>query len=632
MPAPPTPARLTTIATARLSRGLLLLLCLAFIFPGLIGRDPWKTEDVIGLGIMQVMAGTLMSIHETAPRPTFTPAPGVTPSLPTHDALRNWLAPRLDEAHPIAVEGPLPYWVGALFIALVDNVQTWLPQNLNTALGNPVLYARGANVIWSLLLGLSVWYGTYLLGRRREIQPMPLPFGGQPAVPEYGRMLADASLLLLIGSLGLLWRSHEASVEPAVVAFYALGLTGAIRRLDRPLSGNVIWALALAASLLARGAAGALPLVFAALALRLLPTQAERPPGDRWSHAAAWLVGIVPFALWFAMVRRLDPDWLTQWLEWQSSWPLHLGTNSGRFEGLEAWGWLGRNMPWFTWPIWPLAACGLWSWRHHLRLPALRIPLSFLVGAAAAGLLAAQPGDAELLALLPPLAMLGAMALPTLRRGLVNALDWFALMSYSFAAGLIWLGWLAITTGFPPKIARNFMRLTPGFSAQWLLPAFITAVIGTLAWLALARWRLAGRPAQLWRGTVLSATGLTLCWLLLMTLWLPSINYSKSYRQVAQAIDQTLRAKPIPLQTTRDDGNCMHGNGVGLAQRASFQVIDGLHLEPMLTPRRCRWLLIQRDDDSLQGWPTADDPDWQLAWQGARARDRREWFLLYRRR
>src|SRR3546814_9999894 len=68
----------------------------------------------------------------------------------------------------------------------------------------------------------SIWYGTYLLGRRPEPQPLALPFGGEPTVRDYGRMIADAALLLIVATVGIVWRMHETSEVPALIAFQAL--------------------------------------------------------------------------------------------------------------------------------------------------------------------------------------------------------------------------------------------------------------------------------------------------------------------------------------------------------------------------------------------------------------------------
>ncbi|HTJ99702.1 MAG TPA: glycosyltransferase, partial [Bordetella sp.] len=47
-----TPARLTATATVKLPRLALLGLAFAYIVFGLFMRDPWKTDDVVGLATM----------------------------------------------------------------------------------------------------------------------------------------------------------------------------------------------------------------------------------------------------------------------------------------------------------------------------------------------------------------------------------------------------------------------------------------------------------------------------------------------------------------------------------------------------------------------------------------------------
>jgi hypothetical protein len=51
-PHQPNPARLTATATTKLPRWGLLGLCLIYIVTGLVMREPWKSEDVIGYAQM----------------------------------------------------------------------------------------------------------------------------------------------------------------------------------------------------------------------------------------------------------------------------------------------------------------------------------------------------------------------------------------------------------------------------------------------------------------------------------------------------------------------------------------------------------------------------------------------------
>jgi hypothetical protein len=119
------------------------------------------------------------------------------------------------------------------------------------------------------------------------------------------------------------------------------------------------------------------------------------------------------------------------------------------------------------------------------------------------------------------------------------------------------------------------------------------------------------RPAANW------AAGMTLLWLLAITLWLPWIEHGKSYRSVAGAIGHVVV----------DATACIATRGVGEAQLAA---IDYFVPNRLLAETRrqsgnaCPLLLTQ----SL----AADGERWQLLWEGARPGDRSEKFRLYSRR
>src|SRR3546814_9314119 len=90
-----------------------------------------------------------------------------------------------------------------------------------------------------------------------------------------------------------------------------------------------------------------------------------------------------------------------------------------------------------------------------------------------------------------------------------------------------------------------------------------------MACIILARWRLRTHPAGLWRGTALSAGGLITTWLLLATLWMPALDYARSYRDVSASLAQALAAEQRP-------GECVRTLHLGVGQRASFLVFNGL--------------------------------------------------------
>ncbi len=566
------PVRLPASATLALPRWGLISLCLLYILPGLIRRDPWKTDDVAGFGIMWTMA---------------------------HGSLQDWLLPNI-AGMPMPEEGPLAFWIGALCIKLFSWVM------------DEALAARISTILFFLIGALAVWYATYLLGRRSEAQPLRLAFGGQPEARDYGRTLADGALLIYLGCLGLLLRSHETSAEALQVSLVAVSLYGAVRLFDSgSRRGAATLGITLGLMALTRGFV--LPLALA-LALLLVAILAERQVLRRLLLAsfplalaivAAWLLTLHFFA-------KAPSAALHTWLRW------NLDQVSGPTAATLVY--LVRNAFWYAWPAWPFAAWAVYAWRKQSPTLHTRLPLVILAATVVLALANRHSEDSVLLPLLPPLAILAAFGLPTMKRGAINAVDWFSVMTLTTCAAFIWIGWIAKQTGWPPQLSRNALRLAPGFTPEFNLLAFLIAACASAAWIWLVHWRIARRPSVLWRAVVLSSGGVILCWLLLMTLWLPWLNYGKSYAGVARQV-----AGKLPQQY------CVDSN-VGPAQRASFAYFGHVNFA-RAHQDQCQFLLLQ---DSLSRRNSrqlleAYGGDWKLLWEGRRPSDRDERFRLYQR-
>ncbi|WP_129528556.1 ArnT family glycosyltransferase [Achromobacter agilis] len=564
-----TPARLTSVATAKLPRLILLGLLLAYIVAGLFMRDPWKTDDAVGLATM------ITAIREG----------GIT-----------WLLPQVGLlAH--AEEGPLITWVGAICI--------WL---FGPFIGD-ITAGRLPNLLWFGITTTSVWYGTYLLGRRAEAQPLALPFGGEPEPRDYGRMLADAALLLLLATVGILQRTHETTVVPAIMAWQALAFYSLARSVDRPFTGCTTLGIALAASFLTRGWVGAIPIMVGSLLAFYPRTQLWRC--RRWLPWAA-LVTLALILAWWIPATHGSEYWIRNWKIW----------NLSSF-AVPSWHDLGRtlrDLPWYLWPTWPLALLAIWRWRSWIYAPHIWLPLTLLACAALVLFGLEEATDSEYVLLATPCAVLAAFSLPTLRRGVVNTLDWFAVMCFSLTAATVWLGWVALHFHWPAQISRNIARQTTGYEPAISWTAFALAVVFTLAWIALVVWRLRVKPQALWRGTVLSAGGLTVTWILLVLLWQPAVDYARSYRtvsgQLAQALEQNIRP-----------GECVRGLSLGSGQRASFLIFNNL---TFTFDAKCTLILQQTSNQSLRDNTAAYSEGAEVLWQGGRRADRQEVFRLLR--
>jgi 4-amino-4-deoxy-L-arabinose transferase-like glycosyltransferase len=569
------PVRLAAAATLALPRWALFGLGLLYILPGLIGRDLWK-EDAASFGIMWTMA---------------------------QGGLHDWLAPNL-AGLPMADEGPLAFWLGALCIKLFG----WL-------MGG-AMAARVSNIGIFVIGTMSVWYAVFHLGRRPEAQPLRLAFGGQPEPNDYGRTLADTAMLMYLGCLGLLMFSHETlavTLQGSLVAYF---LYRAVRYVETPSPRNaVLIGLSLGALTLTRGLLTPVTLVLALLlCTRLLAMPLARTLGHLGLAAG---VAALLAAVWMLPAALLLPSASTPVASW-----LHWNTTQ---VGLPTWLSLKtflRTGIWFFWPAWPFAAWAIYAWRRQNHLLHIVLPLSFVGALTLLILCDPLPENGDLLKLLPPLAIMAAFGLPTMKRGAINAIDWFSVMVLTMLASILWLFWIAKLTGWPEKLAHNLLKRLPGFVPEFAWLPFLVAACATIGWIFLVQWRISRQPSVLWRAVVLSSGGLILLWVMLLTLFLPDINYSKNYANVAREV-----AAKIPAGT-----DCIDTN-VGLPQRASFMYYANLPFSKA-GAQPCRLQLLQDSvklRDEREKMLPHGAASWELLWEGRRSSDRDERFRLYRR-
>jgi 4-amino-4-deoxy-L-arabinose transferase-like glycosyltransferase len=566
------PVRLPASATNALPRWALIALCLLYILPGLIARDPWKNVDAASFGIEWTMA---------------------------HGGLDDWLWPHIANL-TMPDEGPLAFWLGALCIRLFG----WL-------LGDPMA-ARIASIGFFLLGSLSVWYTTFMLGCRAEAQPLRLAFGGQPEPKDYGRTLADGALLIYLGCLGLLYPVHATTAKALEIALVAYAMYGAVKLFENPTrKAAAVLGATLGLLVLTRGFVVPVALWCGLLTLTLLRDKAA------WRQLV--LVAL-PCAMaitgaWFVvnlLAHPIENSPIHAWATWNLTrvdWP--------SFESLK---YLLRYGIWFAWPAWPFAGWAIYAWRKQFK--ALHIALPFLFFAVFVLLCLIDPVSevGVLMPLVPPLAILAAFGLPTMKRGAINAVDWFSVIILTLFALVIWMYWVSLQTGFPlPK--EKILKLLPGFKPEFHVISFVVAVTATIGWVVLVHWRISRHPSVLWRAVVLSTGGGILCWLLLMTLWLPAFNYARSYATVAADIADHLPAMP----------HCVEAD-VGADQMASFAYFGNIQFS-QFEGARCDYLLLQESSRNREEMARIHGAtnQWELVWEGRRPSDKDERFRLYKR-
>jgi 4-amino-4-deoxy-L-arabinose transferase-like glycosyltransferase len=556
----PTPAIVAQDAVRRLPRAVLLLFCLAYVLPGFIGREPWKSADITGFGYMFELARGSSS----------------------------WFSPTL-MGQPPEFDALLPYWLGAWALRLAP------------AWASPDFAAR---VPFALLLALTLaatWYGVYYLARSPKAQPVPFAFGGEASPADYARAMADGGLLALVACLGLAQFSHEMTPSLAQVAFTATAFFGIAALPYRAWAGGI----ALAAGLLGLALSGAPSMAMAFAAGGLAITLLDREHDVAQMCLSAWQQAGVLAILMAATAAVATALGLWQWRVSDSSL-------------VHDWRSHGRLLVWFTWPAWPLALWTLWRWRRQLTSRHVALPMWFVLVALVT--VAITPSaDRSLLLALPALATLAAFALPTLRRSVAALIDWFTLLFFSACAIAIWVVWLSMQTGVPAQPAANIARLAPGFVPSFSLVALLVALAATIAWAWLVRWRTGRHRPVIWKSLVLPAAGAALCWLLLMTLGLPVLDYARSYTPMVHSVQRLM-----------DRPGCVEELGLSRAQVAAFIYHGNMDLKHATRDGACPWLLVAAP--LLPAAPVVIEMrHWQLVANVRRPSDSDENVLLYRK-
>lgn len=490
---------------------------------------------------------------------------------------QHWIVPHI-AGDPWPASPPLYFWVAA---ACGQLFQWFLPWHEAARLATTLF---GAGFLWTLAASV------------RHLA---------------GSSAALVAPLLAIGTLGLLLPLHDA--QPAIVGLLSFSLTllALLKWRTTPRLGGILLGLGIGISFLGAGIDLAILSAVTALLTLTLDSLAHlnhsaQPPAARLNLAAAGLAIVTASVLilpWPYLLYQESPALLDWW------WAIE------KLSLLPGASWFSRThfklLLWASWPLLPLAIWHVWLERHRLLSPKTALPLlacllsllMFFVG---------SPRPESLLPALVPLAMLATQGAGRLRRGAANAFDWFGMITFSLIHALLWLGAISLLTGTPAKIAKNFTKPAPGFIPDTPLAILALAIALTLGWLvftlSLRRtpWRAATRWSIGWAGV----------WLLITALWLPWIDYGKSYRLASADFSPYLGNHP----------GCIARRNLGLAQRASLDYFNGIRTISEKNGKACEFLIAQtspRAEKSLPGW--------QLLKETSRPGDKSERLRLYRR-
>jgi 4-amino-4-deoxy-L-arabinose transferase-like glycosyltransferase len=490
--------------------------------------------------------------------------------LKSHD----WLIPTL-AGEPFMDKPPLYYWTAALFARLFS---PQLPLH------------DGARLASGFYIALTLLY-TGLAGRKL-----------------YGENRGFAAAIILLGCVGMLVRAHQMITDLALLAGFAMLLYGYAYSQERSLRAGIFIGTGMGIGFMAKGFIAPVWFVLVAALLPLL-FHNWRTQSYFKSQALAVLFALPWLLIWPLWLYQDSPQ---QFIAW--AWTHNIGNwlNYAKIgPGKESLYYL-KTLPWLAWPAWPLAAWAVWQSRKRLRLrDDLQLPLvSFCVMLCT---LSFVPEIKEVFALpmLLPIALLAASSLSMLKRGAANALDWFGLMTFALAAILLWWGWAGLLLDNHARITLWLKDYQPGFLPTFHQTPFSIAVTATFLWLILV-WRV-GRSMR--RAVVNWAGGITLVWILAMTLWLPWLDSGKSYRTMVSALKQAMPQQYL----------CIRREALGDGQRAMLHYFGNI-LTRQDPEFRCDLRLIQGEGSS-----TALPGIWKKRWEGSRKGDKNEHYRLYQR-
>jgi 4-amino-4-deoxy-L-arabinose transferase-like glycosyltransferase len=476
-------------------------------------------------------------------------------------------------AHGLAYDAypPLYYWVAA--------ATAWLT--------SPILALHdGARLASGVFIALALF------------------FSARAAQKLYGEDHRWAAVLAMLGSVGLLLRAHEMNAYTAQLAGVAIVLDG-LARLPKDARGGWIVAAGLGIMLLATGLMEPLALALLAGSLPVFIPAYRSEQAKRGlllgllSATALCLAWII--LLWYRQEPLLQVLQLQRWLAWAQT--------ASQLKPLTVLGLL----PWYVWPSWPLAGWALYQTRRRWREPATLMPLLVLLVLFIVFSLSLNSGEAKILAIIAPTALLAAAGLMSLRRGAANAFLWFSVMLFAFLGIVFWVYWSAHDLATPARLAKRLVKLGAENIGDLRVIPLLIGIVATVSWLVF----IARVPRSPLRPILVWSAGISFVWVLLLGLFLSVFDPRLGYTRVAEVL-----SKQIP------HGECVNTRNVGSQQRVLLAYHSGLDLRASATAD-CGWLLVQ---GKRRESPGAIEPGWELRQQTRRAGDRADLFSLYARR
>lgn len=492
----------------------------------------------------------------------------------------DWVVPML-AGEPFMEKPPLYYWIATLFARVLSG---WL---------SPPDAARITSSFFMLITCGSLW----LTARHW-----------------WGKQVGPYAPMALLACFAIAPQIHLMLPDVPLLAGFALSAYGFARLMEKPLASGIVLGVGTGIAFLSKGLIG--PLVIGATVVLL-------PLCFRQWRSRPYLVGMgnafsacLPFIVIWPLALYLRSPLLFRIWFWDN--------NFGRFFGFSAvasgteqtpWFW-AHNLPWFTFPALPLACYLLWKRRTEIAShPALQyalvtfsILMLMLVASASARVIYALP-------LMVPIALLAAPAASALPDRINRLWADGAIVLFGLLSLMVWAGWvIMMITGAAPNWPWLLHMLPAEYLPVFNEMAFAAALAVTVSMLMLTsrHYRFAVSGLFTWTASM------TMFWVLLSTLWMPWLDYAKSYRSVFVA---------MPLS---EEPNCVASIGLGEGERGMLHYFNGRS-----TLRREEWPAAKCDILLVQGYAPEgtrkiDLRGYHQVWEGARPGDDWQRFWLFR--
>ena len=553
--------------SGKIAHGWIVLLGVAWLLPGLVGHDPWKPDEAYTMGLVY-------HILETG----------------------DWIIPTL--ANEPFMEKPPLYFLTAAWTA--SQFSTLLPLH------------DGARLSSGFYMGLVFTFTAftgYIL---------------------YGKGHGRISMLLLMGSLGLLPYAHFMITDTSLLAGFSIAFCGLALSRQKPWIGGILLGMGAGMGFMSKGLLA--PLVLGAVVCSLLLLSAAwRIRNVGISLAVAVVVSLPWLGLWPYLLYQRSPEQFDVWL-WEN--------NFGRFFGFstlathQEQGYYIKALSWFALPVLPLTLKTLWlhrgrGWQIFLPFGTPELLLPLVMGGIILLVLMVSSATRELY-ILPLLLPLAILATPAITQSNSTPHPLFGQLIRHILGGLVllvWLIWLLAISHIPlgtwiaAILPDEFfiMQEKEGIPFQWL--AFSLALFSTLLWFFwISFWKKFPENLSAQHLLLDWTSGVTLLWLLFMTLCLPVIDYGKSYQSMINSMSEKL-----PASYT-----CMASQRLGEPQRAMLHYFGHIithRLETGFPENHCDLLLVSMDPKHKPSPPA----DYQRLWEGGRPGDKKEWYILYQR-